>query len=615
MGKITELSPHVSDLIAAGEVVERPASVIKELLENAIDAGASAITAEIENGGITYLRITDNGSGILREDVPTAFLPHATSKLKNAEDLNAITTLGFRGEALAAIASVSRVELFTKHKDEETGTHFTVSGGKAAENTEAGCPDGTTIIVRDLFFNTPARMKFLKKDATEGAYVSEAVERIALSKPEISIKLIKDQKVLFQTPGDGALKSAVYCVYGAEFTSGLIPVPNVSGNIRVTGFVSKPDSSRGNRGMQIFFVNGRYIKSKLLQAALEGAYKNRLLSGRFPYCALNIEVPYSAVDVNVHPAKTEIRFSQERQVFETVFSAVKSALDGNFCRPEIKLADTHITIEAEKTADNGEKAQNPFAGKIYTAAEQTGGLLFNETDTFNHSALYALSGKTEIEAAKPPAEEIKEPEREKETGSEKIAPVEAKPVSFRLLGEILNTYILAEDDEGLLIIDKHAAHERMIFDGLKSRENNMPPQLLLTPEVLSLTRLDAEVLRPRLGELQKLGFDAGEFGESSFIVRQTPPFIGPADLKPLFEEFARKIRDCERLGLPMYDELLHSVSCKAAVKAGSAMQKDELYVIAERVENTPSLLYCPHGRPVAVRLTKEQLEKQFKRIV
>ncbi len=641
MARIRELSPHVADLIAAGEVVERPASVMKELLENAIDAGAAKLTAEIENGGITYLRVADDGSGIEKDDVLTAFLRHATSKLLKPEDLSSIRTLGFRGEALAAIAAVSKVELFTKNASDESGSHVKISGGSVSEHTEAGCPQGTTIVVRDLFYNTPARMKFLKKDATEGGYVSEAVEHIALSKPEISVKFIKDGKVLFHTPGDGLLRSAVYCVYGTEFAGSLIGLSYAMDGIEVSGFSSKPAASRGNRAMQIFFVNGRHVKSKLLQAALEQAYKNRLLTGRFPSCVLNLKVPFSSVDVNVHPAKTEVKFAQERRVFEVVYSAVKTALDGFSDRPEISLGEAARPLPPDREAVssgalsgkapapyiNPQPSSKGYVPKIITAPEQGEILALHEPKVYAYPVpdrLFTEFAGADTPTARttadiiPPAPTLPDaktlpPEPAEEDGGASQQALFGE--SFRLAGEIFNTYILVEDSDGLLIIDKHAAHERMIFDKLKGGELETSPQLLLKPEVLNVSRLEAEIIREHMPEFSKLGFDIGEFGENSFIVRQVPPFIDPGDTEALIGELVKKIRDSERFGLSMFDELINSISCKAAVKAKSRMQPDELLEIAKRVTSTPSLQFCPHGRPVAVRLTKSELEKQFFRIV
>jgi len=484
-------------------------------------------------------------------------------------------------------------------------------------------------------------MKFLKKDMTEGGYVSEAVEHIALSKPGVSVKFIKDQKILFHTPGDGEPYSAIYCVYGADFAASLIPTALQIGSIDVSGFVSKPSASRGNRSMQAFFVNGRHVRSKLLQAALEGAYKNRLLTGRFPSCVLDVKVPFSTVDVNVHPAKTEIKFSEEKKVFEAVYAAVKSALDGFSDRPEIVLYTRDerrdmLSRKGEKLPDETPpvfvpSAQKPaeepkaYEPKVITMPEQSGsfplhdckGAFYQPVQSIYQTAKTgdAVSAVTLKETAQGTKPEAEAPRREPPCETESVSEKLSDEVSFRMIGEAFGTYILAEDSDGLLIIDKHAAHERIIFDGLKKGDIELAPQLLLTPEVFSVGRLEASVIKEHLDDFLKLGFDIGEFGENSFIVRQVPPYIDSGDVTILLGELVKKIRDSERLGLDLLDELLHSVSCKAAVKAKSRMQPDELYEIAKRVVETPELQFCPHGRPVAVRLTSKQLEKQFFRIV
>ncbi len=623
MPKIRELSPYVADLIAAGEVVERPSSVVKELIENAVDAKSTRIECEIRSGGITYMRVTDNGCGIDPEDVETAFLRHATSKLREAKDLEAIRTLGFRGEALAAIAAVSRIELYTKTPDRDLGIHMSMVAGAVTEKETRGCPDGTTMIIRDLFFNTPARMKFLKRDATEAGYIAQVVEHEAVAHPEISFRLIRDNKEVFRTSGNGEMDQAIYAVYGPQFKENLVPASYETETASVKGFISKPAACRGNRSMQSVFVNGRFIRSKLIQAALEEAYKNRMLVGRYPACVLDIRVPAQSVDVNVHPTKIEVKFVNERNVFDLVYRACKQALDGFSERPEIRFENKKPPRE-DKIGGFQQHFDRPAGGNIPPApvtpafqtakpaqSRETGSITEKERE--NADYLYRPQKPAE-EKAPVKEERMPRPELIGESAvSEKPADIPFDP-DYRFVGEIFKTYIIVEDRSGVLMIDKHALHERMIFDGLKASDPKFAPQLLLEPQVVTVPRVEFSLLREHLDEIRKIGFDIDEFSEESFIVREVPPYIGQADVAELLSELYAKIHNAHKPGLDVLDELLHSVSCKAAVKAGNDLAEQELRTLVDTVMRTPSLQFCPHGRPVAVRLTKYQLEKQFFRI-
>lgn len=685
MAVIHELSPHLADLIAAGEVVERPASVAKELIENAIDAGSTRITVEIENGGISYLRIADNGCGMAPEDAQIAFKRHATSKLRSESDLAAIGTLGFRGEALAAISAVSRIDLFTKQADTIAGVHLHLEAGTITENEEAGCPDGTTIIIRDLFYNTPARMKFLKKDFTEAGYVLAVVQHAALSHPEIAFSLIRDGKQTFSSSGNGQLKTPVFGVFGREIMGNMLEVaPFERESVTVWGYITKPHCARPNRSMQHFFVNGRYIKSRLMQAALEEAYKNAIITGKYPSCALFLTIPYSMVDVNVHPAKTEIKFAQEKPVFEAVYIACKNALEAGdnvpllqqkpFSRPAAPRED-HVTreqqtITAPRPAEPPleelfrprQPAEQPTARPSFTAPEtkpaKRAFMPFIDCDDEDSSLELCAPapGKSvpadpalddtpmdsgaavclhdpayepelfaqpaaKIEGTEPavPVQEVTEEEApaSAEEPSAVDAPSAAEPSPIlggpRVLGECFHTYIVAEEEDGLVLIDKHAAHERMIFNRLRS-STEIPTQTLLAPVIAELPASLAAVTTEHIEEVRRLGFDIEPFGAGSFAVRAIPAYLDPADVPETLSEIADKLASSRSPVPDRLDDLIHTVSCKAAIKGGWHTDITELQSLCERVLADPEVRACPHGRPTVVRLTKYEIDKLFKRV-
>lgn len=610
MGKITQLDAHVADLIAAGEVVERPASVVKELMENSIDAGATMITVEVKGGGLTYMRVTDNGGGIAPEDTETAFLRHATSKLRDEKGLEAIATLGFRGEALAAIAAVSRVELLTRERGAPAGTSLTVEGGVVTSKGPAGCPEGTTMIVRDLFYNTPARLKFMKTDRAEGAGVSAQVIATALSHPEVSVRYIKDGKEECHTPGDGRVDSCVYSLFGRDFTGGLLQAQTSDGDVSVTGYVSMPGGARGNRSYQFFFVNGRPVKSKTLQAALEQAYKNSLPAGRFPSCVLYITLSPGAVDVNVHPAKTEVKFQNEHQVFDGVYYAALSALDNDAVKAEIKISDS--TRELFKAGTSGRAAEGlpsapPPGVRTRSGAPacpekalSVGGFVSRVPSVKEYSAPIPIRDGTAVKYGTI------------QNGAGEIAKM-PPALSCRIIGEALGTYVLVERGDSLWLIDKHAAHERIHFDRLKNSNQATMSQTLLDPVVCDLGREDTALLLEKSGLLERLGFMIDAFGESAVAVREVPAEIDAHEAENLLGDMARILR---RGGTPddgaILDELRRSVACKAAIKAGRRSERLELEALVGRVLSG-EVRYCPHGRPVAMELTKAALDRNFKR--
>lgn len=652
MAKIQKLPREIAQLIAAGEVVERPASVVKELLENAVDAGASEITLEIQNGGIRFIRVTDNGCGIARDDVPTAFLSHATSKIQKADDLNAIFTLGFRGEALASVAAVSRVELMTKTADEFAGTRAVLEGGELLSVADAGCPNGTTLIIRDLFYNTPARMKFLKSDRAEGSAVALIADRIALSHPEISVRFIKEGKQQMCTPGNGDLHACIHAVYGREFAETLLPVEYNLNGIAVRGFVSKPFCSRGSNSMQHFFVNNRYIKSRSGAAALNEAYKNAVMVGKYPACVLFLEVQPSAVDVNVHPAKTEVRFSNEKAVFDAIFYAVKNTLSADRSRPAAVLSHTPATTsrpeksvlrKAEPTAVQIELEDIPTP-PAQTSVKQ------NNFTTINSPANAEKPAKREIQAFRQVLNDTKElyeteelPDLSVRTSAEPVingteeaaqpveipmptAEVSALPLdeaveqpkkapAFRLIGEAFKAFIFVECDGKLLIIDKHAAHERMLFDALKKDNGKQGAQLLLSPVTVTLSKDEYAVLCENMEVLNEAGFDAEDFGEGAVRVRACPLNLEKEDITVLVTEIAGYLLKNRREVLSeKLDWIYHSLACRAAIKAGNDTKDYELYEFTKKLLSDDSVRYCPHGRPVLIELTRSELDKQFGRI-
>lgn len=621
MPEIKVLPKEISELIAAGEVVERPASVIKELVENSIDAGADNITVEIQHGGITYMRITDNGCGIEKNDVPTAFLRHATSKIKNSGDLNAIGTLGFRGEALAAVSSVARVEMFTKPRDAAFGTHYEIEGGVEKLCEEAGCPDGTTIVIRDIFFNTPARMKFLKKDVSEANAAAAVVERIALSRPEIAFKLIRDGKQALMTPGDGKINTAVYSVLGREFAGTLMEVDGGLDGIGVKGLTCKPVSCRPTRNYQFVFLNGRLVRSGTVTAAVEQAYKNSAMVGKFPGFVLYLTVPLNTVDVNVHPAKTEVRFSDERRIFDAVYSSVKNALARGDTRPEVKLHEPVFNpFERLTTA---EYKQQPImkptvAEEIYKNRPSLHNAYKPQEKTVLRDANYNVSKTNNTvyipeRIINPPSMAEEAPQSQRTVSVDIMRDVEDERPPITLIGEAFLTYIIVQMGESVFMIDKHAAHERILFNRLK-KEQKTETQTLLTAVIVALTGDEYNAAISNTEALEKAGFEVEDFGNSSVRVSAVPASLTREDIPSVISELAGKLSkgkapDSERL-----DDMYHTVACKAAIKAGSRTSPLEMQKLAERVLYSDDVMYCPHGRPVAFEIKRRELEKQFGRI-
>ena len=627
MPKIIQLSQHVANLIAAGEVVERPASVVKELLENAVDAGATKVTVEIRDGGMTFLRVTDNGCGMESADARTAFLRHATSKLRTAEDLAAISTMGFRGEALAAIASVSRIDLLTKTADSLSGTSLHLEAGVITEESEAGCPEGTTIIVRDLFFNTPARMKFMKSDTVEGGKVAAAVQMQALAHPEVAFTFLRDGKQLLSTPGTGELQAAVYCVYGRDFAK-MVKVESRWDSYTLTGYVSRPTDARPSRSFQTFFVNDRPVKSKLLVAALEEAYRNQIMTGKFPACVLRLSIPANAVDVNVHPAKTEVKFLAEKAVFDCVHYGVLGALNKQTDRPQIQFRPNTTPVSPPKETAQPAKQHSFFRTmsaeeyKVFSAAVKdapqpkpaAAAAVVAAVERQLQSPLRETVMTPTISAPIPvkptPAEPVQMPEPEIQQ-EELTMPA---PIPWRMVGQLYNSYIIVEQGEEAYLIDKHAAHERILFEKLKANQEAITPQMLLTPIPVRLSADGAAQLMANRDLLEELGFEIDEFGDNTVLLRQIPMDLSPDMAAEAAESLAADLlRGRRERKDSVRDELLHTVACKAAIKAGWQSDEKELLALVKQVMAREDLKYCPHGRPICVSLSKQQLEKQFKR--
>ena len=688
MPHIQQLESHVADLIAAGEVVERPASVVKELVENAIDAGATAVAVEIRRGGMGMIRVTDNGCGIAPAELPTAFLRHATSKLRTEADLGRIGTLGFRGEALAAISAVSRVDILTRQTGAAEGAALHLEGGEPGTVEAAGAPEGTTITVRDLFYNTPARLKFMRRDSAETAAVNGLMQHLALSHPDISFKFIKDGAEALLTPGDGRLESAVYAALGRDFARGLVPVSGSGGDVSVTGFVTAPLMGRGSRSMQVFFVNGRFIKSQLLTAALEEGYRNQIMKGRFPGCVLAVTLPVTAVDVNVHPAKTQVKFAREHDVFDAVYHTVLDALDktgapaavpakeaplaaasrqdffqtmdaktfrqggggraparpartearpaasslsawNTELRAPAKVADSRQTSFYQAGLPAGQSAlgRAPASAAVPAEGQQTPPTPAHRSALGQPPASVAAGAaeRPALQTPRPPAQPPKEavpprpfvpaipPEQLKLTEDlPGQTALEERAAPWRIAGEVLNTYIICEDGAGnVWLIDKHAAHERINFDRLKASREPPMRQTLLTPIAAELSREDGALLLENLPELERFGFACEDFGDGTVLVREVPADIDAGDTQSTLEEFA----ECLRTGRSPEERreaLLHTMACKAAIKGGWVSDPAELRVLVDKVQSG-EVKYCPHGRPVAVKLTKYELEKMFKR--
>ena len=650
MPHIIQLDRHVADLIAAGEVVERPASAVKELAENAVDAGATQITVEVQNGGMTFLRVTDNGCGIAPEDAPTAFLRHATSKIRTKEDLAAIGTLGFRGEALATISSVSRIDLLTKTAEAE-GVSLHLEGGVVTSQQPAGCPQGTTILVRDLFFNTPARMKFMKSDSAESSAIAAVVQQQALAHPEISFRLIRDGETQLQTSGDGERLAAIYTVFGRELAKNMLAVNGTWEKFHVTGYITKPTATRGNRALQYFFLNGRFIRSRLLSAALEEAYRNQMMTGRFPACVLELQMPLEAVDVNVHPAKTEVKFLNERAVFDAVHYAALSTLSNASGRVAMQMpkspAPDAQPAAPQQTARPAERpaarpAVNPNFYQTMQAGEYRRQAGAQPRTVLASQVQYPTRTPKPVEPAMPPVEKapspIAPPQPEPVVAPVKPAakaepqpaaipkepiPTPAEPEqlaldlpeqTFRLIGEAFDSYLIAEQGESVLFIDKHAAHERILFEKLKAEDHPIVSQELMAPVSAELTREEAATVLENTEILGKCGFEVADFGDGDVLIRQIPCDVDEKDAVSLLQELAADLLAGKTLAPEtLRDNLLHTIACKAAIKAGWHTEGAEAAHLVAEILSRTDIKYCPHGRPVCIELTKSQLERQFKR--
>ena len=690
MGKINVLSFAVANLIAAGEVVDRPSSVIKELLENAIDSGADRITVEIQNGGITYMRVTDNGCGISPEDLPVAIRRHATSKIKNAEDLDGIMTLGFRGEALAAIASVSKLRIISKMREADMGAILESEAGNILGVTERACADGTSVIVEELFANVPARLKFLKKDTTEAMAVAAMVEKIALSKPHIAFKLIIDGKLKLETVGDGNLKNTVYSVFGKEFASKLIESSIEIDGIKIHGFIGRPDNVRANRNYQNFFINGRYVKTKTALAAVEQAYTSYIASDKFPCCILFITINPATVDVNVHPAKLEVKFSNEKPVFEAVYYAVRNALESDTARPSVTLSQPSSRVSAltsqrvsdrEAPIEDGKRESlkaRQLQSELYVAPEQPKqapaanpqqtfmnvsasdylkyhmGMSAQPKDTSpsvksatEETATAQIPTRTAPSVPKvtvqqtqpskaaeepvaqktaptPPAvEDMQRAERVETVVLEERRTVEIqtapKKLEWRIIGEAFNSYVIVESGDKMLIIDKHAAHERIIFEQLKAsmnKNNGTTSQLLMLPIEVMLTSDEIEVLQTYRSEIEAVGFEftAGRYTASISAIPEGIEADAVADMITVMVGRIKSNTGSAKLTRDIiFEKALYQASCKAAIKAGREYPKEYTEWVVSKLMELPDVTVCPHGRPVAMELTKKNLDYQFER--
>lgn len=644
MPKINLLDKNVYELIAAGEVIERPSSVIKELCENSIDAGARTVTVEIRRGGISYIRVTDDGCGIAYEDMPSAFLRHATSKVYTADDLDNINTLGFRGEALASVCAVGRVECISKQSDDRLGATYRIEGGECVEYDRTGAADGTTIMIRDLFFNTPARLKFLKKDITEGNYCANVVEKLALSHPNISFRFIRDGRQTLMTPGDGEYYSAVYAVFGKQFAAGLIPVENIFRDTSVTGFVSSPLFTRANRTMQHFFVNGRSVRSPLCCAALEEAFRNTIMVGKFPACVLCINTDPAKVDANIHPTKTEVRFTEEKTVFDAVFFAVKNALMGYDESREIKLPTVTAPVQ-EKAAPEAVKEHTEEPKTVPMPAPQPVVISApkNEPPKFVLRQEKPFEMKSEpvkavqqtmpeallpLETEKPQPVEtplselpgfafLSEKSFEKKAAPEPEKPIEPEyiPERVKVVGELFHTYIICEGEDSMLLIDKHAAHERINFEKLKKGFDSSA-QFLIEPAQVCLSPAEYSGLSDFADRLSEIGIVL-DFGDGGRVtVRALPQMLDREDPCDIVESIARiAAKGNSNIKGELFDDMLHTAACKMSIKANDINDISELQVIADEVVNNKDIRFCPHGRPVCTQITKRQIEKYFSRIV
>lgn len=616
---IRQLERNVAELVAAGEVVERPASVVKELVENCIDAGATSVTAEIKRGGIDFIRVTDNGCGIAPGEVTLAFSRHATSKISSAEDLFSIQTLGFRGEALASICAMSRTEMITKRPDSDLGYRVIAQGGEFFDAYETGCPDGTTVIVRDLFYNTPARLKFLKSEAHEGTLCADVVSKAAMAHPEVSFRLLRDGREIFYTPGNGRLYSAIYSVLGKEFAAAVSQVEYSYKAVSVSGYTVNPHAGQGNRNGQVFFVNGRFVKNRVCSAAVDQAYKNLMPSGRFAACVLNISLPPELVDVNIHPAKTEIKFSDEKIVFSAVYYAVKTAMDTGEVSPAITAGGFERISEAPMPEQN---IRLPEPAPVLREAGAAGETEARpQTDFTEKVAGFGLSraapeppegGVAPPSVPAPPKAGQAEGELRSEAGFE-----DEEAPAVKVYGEIFETYILAEAGGVFYLIDKHAAHERILFEEIKAKVgegDGLAGQLLLQPVNIWAEPRERQALLENAGLVSRLGFLVEDFGDS-LLLRAAPEYLDIDQAKNLLSEIAAQLLSSHgKISNDALDELIHTAACKAAIKASRESREAELFTIAQRVLGDRAIRYCPHGRPVLVTMKKSEIDRRFGRI-
>lgn len=613
MGRINVLDIDTVNKIAAGEVVERPASAVKELIENAIDAGADKITVEINNGGISYIRVTDNGCGIASADVEKAFLPHSTSKIKSIDDLTGLYTMGFRGEALASISAVSRVDIITKSKDENFGTAMSLEGGKVVSKTETGCPDGTTIIVKNLFYNTPARMNFLKRDSTEGAHIKDVAERMILGNPSVSFKFISSGREILFSSGTGSITEAFACVYKSELSKQMITVDYEKDGIRVHGLCSTPYAARPNRNMQYFFVNKRCVRSKTTVHAAEEAYKTMLMTGRYPILLLNIEIQPGRTDVNVHPSKLEIKFSDDSAVHSAVYWAVKNALFSSKKEKEIETplegnvrstyTGKNILTDRKKESNAesfGEKTFDFFSEDMFSAMKK------ESVNPDDKDIVVFNSPDAETEQ---PFPDFMEAERNEEKSGENSAGYE----KFKVIGQLFDTYILVEKGDSLLMIDQHAAHERINYEKLIGM-NRAPSQVLMFPESLKLSPKEAVILSENEELLNRIGFETEPFGGEDYVIRKIPADISPSQSEGCIIDILNMIAE-NKDPETAYKKAMFSVACKSSVRANHKLDIKESAALVERVLEDDSIRTCPHGRPIVISLTKKFIEKEFKRIV
>ena len=648
MGNINVLSFEIANLIAAGEVVERPSSVLKELIENSIDSGATTIVAEIKHGGVSLIRVTDNGCGMEREDMPVALQRHATSKISKKEDLETIMTLGFRGEALAAISSVSEMTIISKTKSADAATMLSAEAGRVVDISEVFAADGTTVVVSNLFYNVPARRKFLKKDATEAMNVSALVEKVALSKPNISIQLLIDGEEKFKTPGDGDLYNTIYAIYGKSFASKMIPIDGEADGIHVYGFVGRSDNVKKNRNLMNVFINGRYVKSLTAQAAIERAYTSYIAPEAFPTCVIFIEMNPSQVDVNVHPAKLEVKFSDERSVFEIIYYSVKNALEKHEYRPEMELANkkaeknylgAFVPIGADTKGEQLEMKVTPYIRETSSTKKPT---TEYHSPTAQHTSLdrpLKVASHSDVSLKKTVAESqymtpkdsvellrrYRESKAENAISQSSHAPIvdntqKSGAHVYKFIGEAFDCYVIIEVNGDLLIIDKHAAHERVIFEDLKSQhlsENTLAVQMLMLPITVILNGEECEAAKEYFDEIKSVGFDFSINGTACDIT-SIPNMISVDDAETLFITMLDEIVDGR--GKPSItnavrrEKALYQVACKAAIKGGRVYTKEILHWLIDKVLDLPDITVCPHGRPIAYKLTKSELDRQFDRL-